>query len=72
MKATQTDSRRHMDNVYNMCGWATPMSGGQHTWGQGVQGGTESALVSPGVLLHVGADEPVSALEELAELLRPR
>lgn len=48
------------------------MSGGHHMWGQGVGGGTESAVVSPGVLLHVGVEEPVSALEELAELLRPR
>ena len=53
--------------------WAgDSMAGGHHLWGQGVRGGTESAVGSPGVLLHVGVDEPVSALEELAELLRPR
>lgn len=48
------------------------MSGGHHMWGQGAGGGTESAAVSPGVLLHVGVEEPVSVLEELAELLRSR
>lgn len=47
------------------------MSGGHRMWGQGVGGGI-SAVVSPRVLLHVGVDEPVSALEELAELLRSR
>ena len=48
------------------------MSGSHDLWGQGVRGGTENAVVSPGVLLHVGVDEPVGALEELAELLRTR